>query len=119
MAFIYENPLEKGYYKVKLSRKNHNELFPKRPMRWCHRYEYYMYAGGEHMIMHRFVNTYALIVLIFMIPVYIPIVGLGGISKLYEEYKRSFLQKKYGSFSSDMVRDKKTLNCIKELNKVT
>ena len=92
---------KQGYTQFKLTKKQHNKLFPKRKIKWLDRYEYYY---NEHLIiLHRFANTKGIIVITLLFPISVLLYGFSNIKDVLDELKHAYNQKKYGSFTSDSV----------------
>jgi hypothetical protein len=101
MAYQYKNPLDLGYTKFALSKKQHNELFPKRKMLWHDRYEYYY---NEKMIMlHRFTNWKGILVNTVLFPLSVLLHGVIHFKEIWRELYRQFHQKETGDFISEHV----------------
>lgn len=103
-TYIYKDPLESGYKKFSLTRKQHNELFPYRQTSWVNKYEYYWDTNG--IILHRYDSQLMVIVNTLFFPFVVIYGGLGNWGKIIEEYKKLFNQKKYGNFVSDLISKK-------------
>lgn len=101
IKYKYDNPLDNGHKKFTLSRKQHNVLFKNRKIKWSDKYEYYY--NENHVILHRFTNIFAKIILTLAFPIMIIIHGFGNLKELIDEYKRLYREKKYGSFVSDHI----------------
>lgn len=99
--YIHKNPLEQGYKQFKLTEKQHNKLFPKRQIKWNDKYEYYYNDQG--IVLQRYGNWKAVIVVTILFPIYLLLEGLSNYKELIKEYKGMYNQKKYGSFTSDYI----------------
>ena len=106
-GYQYRSPLEDGYIKVHLSRKDHNMLFPNRKVKWCHSYEYYYKQNAFRF--DRFTSIWGKIVNVLLFPFYVLMRGLDSIDKLFQEYRSMFNEKKYGAFCSDFSYNTDTL----------
>lgn len=116
MAFKYNDPLTRGYTKFKLTRKQHNEIFPNYKVNWVVKCEYYY--KDDNILIHRFTSPLAVVVNILLIPVAVLMNGLGNIKEICRDYKRILNQKETGDFSTDFVyKDNEKFNKIKELIK--
>lgn len=96
--YVYVNPVEIGYKKFKLTRKNHNLLFKHRQMKWYNKYEYYY--NENNIIIHKFATIPYIILCTLLLPVAI---FISGYSDVMYDLKRLYNQKKSGSFTSDNV----------------
>jgi hypothetical protein len=56
--YEYINPLNKGFKKFKLNKKQHNSFFKYRQTRWFDRYEYYY--NEQEIEINRFYNKKAI-----------------------------------------------------------
>jgi hypothetical protein len=108
ITYTYQSPLEKGYTRIKVSKKLHNELFPKRKTKWHSKYHYYI--KDNTLIIEKYLNVFAKLITVVLFPVIV--LGV-GIPEAYRELKRNLFQRKYGSFSSDGVSDLEIVNRIK------
>lgn len=55
------------------------------------------------IILHKFVNLPAKILITILFPVYLLLYGISNFNDLIKEIKRGYNQKKYGSFVSDSI----------------
>jgi hypothetical protein len=99
--------------KVKLSKKLHNELFPRRKYNIFQKYEYELYEN--HLTMKRYINVFGKIFLVLVFPINVLIEGF---LEAYKETKHMLFQNKYGSWCGDTVYDKKILDVIRKANNV-
>ena len=65
--YIYKNPLDEGYKKFKLTKKQHNQLFKHKQIKWLDKYEYYINEDG--VILHRFYNWKVIILNTIFFPI--------------------------------------------------
>lgn len=98
-GYKYISPVETGHKQFNLTRKQHNELFPNRKLRWSDRYEYYY--NERHVIMHNFTNIRAKTLMTILFPFMLLIHGVVNYKEIIGEYKELYNEKKYGSFVSD------------------
>lgn len=105
MIYTYEDPLTKGYSRFKLSRKQHNQLFKYRQLKWYSflttKYEYYI--SPDDIRINRFVALPNIIFATILFPFMILIHGISNIKEILNEYKRAYNQKKYGSFINEHI----------------
>jgi hypothetical protein len=100
--YQYKCPTEKGYKKFSVPRKVHNELLPNRKLKWYVTPEYYINEENGSIEIQYFTNMIGIIANLLLFPV----VGLcHGFcdSGVYDDYKKLLNEKKYGSFSSDVI----------------
>jgi len=107
--YKYKNKIDMGYKQIFLSRKNHNELFSKRRIKFFQKYEYYIQDNS--FIMERYINIFGKVIMTFLFPVTV-FLSLKDIKKITREYAGLLKQKKYGSFVSDSVNSIETIEKI-------
>lgn len=100
-AYKYHDPVDKGYVKFKLSKKQHNEIFKYRQIKWNERYDYYY--NDEKIIMHKLTNRKAVVMCTLFFPIAIIFEGLINIKEAWMDLKKLYNQKEYGSFVSEHV----------------
>lgn len=115
--YIYKNPLDNGYKKFKLSKKTHNKLFKYRQIKWIDKYEYYY--NDKQIIFHKFYNPLVIIFNTLLFPVSVLLYGIMNFKECWLDLKKTYNQKKYGSFSSDSIPNgsdiyKKIIDIINE-----
>ena len=99
--YTYRNPVDRGYKKFNLEKKQHNYLFPKRKKKWNTRYEYYY--NNERVIIQQFSSYSAITLTTVLFPVLILFAGLSSFKEAITEMKWLFNEKKYGKFSEDWI----------------
>ena len=99
--YVYENPINQGYKQFKLTKKQHNYLFPNRKKVWKNKFEYYY--NDNNIILHLFASKRVIIANTIMFPTIVLINGLGEIKEIIKTFKGLYQQKKYGSFSGDSI----------------
>ena len=99
--YIYINPEDKGFKKIKLTKKQHNKLFPKRKIKFGENYEYYI--SDDYFEMHRFYGTIIIILNTILFPVLLLFYGLSNFKETFNDVSSLYHQKKTGSFVSDTV----------------
>lgn len=105
--YVYKNPLDNGYIKFKITKKQHNKLFKYRRLKWFNRYEYYY--SKEEIIIHNFKNLPFRIMFTIGFPLFILLNGLVNFKESFNELNMMWNQKKYGRFSSDSISSKSDL----------
>jgi len=100
MSYEYKNPLERGYKKVKLSKKYHNKLFKGRQIKWSDKYDYYL--KENNFIMHKTKNSLYIGLATILLP-FICLLSLIECFDILKEYRSLFNQKKLGKHSSDGI----------------
>lgn len=99
--YIYKDPLDQGYKQFKLTKKQHNKLFPNRQRTWKSRFEYYY--NDNNVILHLFTSRLAIILNLILFPLSVLLNGLREFKEVAESHKKLLNEKKYGSFSSDDI----------------
>lgn len=97
--YEYSDPVENGFIKIKLSRKQHNKLFPKRVKRFSDHYDYYI-SDGE-FVMHRTATLFYKIWITLLFPIVVIFGGLGNVKEIMAEYGDLYHEKERGTFMSD------------------
>jgi hypothetical protein len=114
--YKYQNPLENGYKQFYLTKKQHNSLFKYRQIRWFDKYEYYY--NDNCLILNRFYNRRSILVSTVLFPVTVLLNGLMNYKECWEDLKKMYNQKEYGSFSGDHISNgTDTYNKIMEMIK--
>ena len=101
--YKYKDPVDNGYKKIFLSKKNHNAIFQKRKIDFFHHYDYYI--KNDCFILHRTFNLKGKIALTFTLPIFI-ILNLSEAKETFIDYWKMLFSKKYGRFTSDMITNK-------------
>ncbi len=99
--YVYKNPLNNGYKKFKLSRKQHNQLFQYRQIKWYDKYEYYY--NDHEILLHKFSNVLGIVVATILFPADVLFQGLFNIKECCDELISLYNQKKYGSYIPDCI----------------
>ena len=100
--YKYVSPVDLGYKELRLTKEQHNELFPYRKIAWSYRYEYYY--NDDYIIMHRFINWKGVLFATLTFPVVVLLNGIANVKELWKELTDLYNQKETGSFDSDSVR---------------
>lgn len=118
MNYTYENPLEHGYKRFKLSRKEHNNLFPNRKISFLSQlsFKYEYYYSDSFIKIQKFITISYITLATVLAPIAFIFYGIVNFKELATEYKRVYNQKKYGSFMSDTIWSTSTVyKAIKQL----
>jgi len=99
--YIYKNPLEQGYKQFKLTRKQHNELFKYRQLKWTDKYEYYY--NDKNILIFKFASILLTILTTILFPISLLFYGLKDTKEIIQDHKKIYNQKKYGLFVSDSI----------------
>lgn len=101
MAYKYENPLDKGFERVKFTKKQHNELFPRRKIGFGQRYEYYL--SDKWLELYCFAGISIVILNTLLFPILVLLHGLTNIKEVFKEVISLYNQKETGTFTSDSI----------------
>lgn len=99
MTYQYKDPLTQGYRRVRLSKAQHNNLFPNRKIKWTDKYEYYL--SEDMFLLHKYLSLPAVVLNILLFPISLLCFGLSNFKDVLREHKEILSQKKYGKFSGD------------------
>lgn len=99
--YQYRCLTERGYTRFKITKKQHNEIFKNRKIKWTDRYEYYY--NENNIIMHKFYSKKLIVLFTILFPLIVLFTGISNIKESYSDLKRMLNQKKYGSFVSEYV----------------
>lgn len=97
MKYIYKNPLEQGYIKIKLSKEEHERIFGSRDIAF--RYEYYeskydfMYEG--------YIKLWLKIIIVILYPIRLLIDGLQEFREINKDISNLFHERERGRFYSE------------------
>lgn len=101
MAYKYKNPIDRGFKKVKFTKKQHNELFPRRKIRFGEKYEYYL--SDRWLELYCFYGIPIIILNTLLFPILILLHGLTNIKEVFKDVISLYNQKDKGSFTSDSI----------------
>ena len=99
--YVYRNPLDNGYKKFKLSKKQHNQIFKYRQIKWIDKYEYYY--NDRQIILHKFYNPLSVAINTLLFPISILANGYLHFKDCWKDLKSLYHQKQCGSFISDSI----------------
>lgn len=117
MAYKYTSPLEKGFHKFKLTKKQHNDIFKYRKIRWTDEYEYYY--NDNSILLHKFYSWRIVALSTVLFPVTIFLVGILNIKEAWRDLIKLYKQKESGSFVSEVIwsKDEKYQQVLKAMIK--
>lgn len=101
IKYHYSNPVDRGFTKFKLTKRQHNKLLKYRQMNWHDKYEYYY--NDKEIIFHRLDNWKVIILTTLLFPVIVLLHGLVNFKEAWRDLKRLYKQKQSGSFVGDSV----------------
>lgn len=99
--YKYKSPVESGYTKFKLTKKQHNGIFKNRQIRWFDKYEYYY--NDKAVILHKFSNWKVVLLSTVLFPILVLLGGILNIRDIWKELVGLYNQKEVGSFISEMT----------------
>jgi hypothetical protein len=111
--YKYTSPLDRGFTQFKLSRKQHNEIFKNRPLKWFGKCEYYY--KEKSILIHTFTRPIAVLINTLLFPMILVFIGLGNIKEAWRELIEMYNQKQLGSFVSEYVHSEKRINQIMDI----
>lgn len=97
--YQYTDPVDNGCTKIKLSRKQHDKLFPNRKRSIFTHYDYYI--GDDKMVLHRTTSLFWKTVVTIGFPVVILGYGIFNFKEVLKEYHELYNQKRLGHFGAD------------------
>lgn len=98
-TYIYQDPVELGYKKINLTRKDKKYLGI-RP-KWQSRYVLFYREDG--VIVHTYYTKRLKATVILLFPVIVAFEGITNFWKVYREVVGLVLEKKYGTFVQDRI----------------
>ena len=101
MDYQYINPVSQGYKEIKISKEDHNRLFPYRKIKLMDKYRYYL--SNNNFIMHRFMSLPAVIFNTILFPISLLMNGIKNYKEVFYELYKMYHQRKCGAFVSDCV----------------
>ena len=102
--YVYKCPTEDGMKMIKLSKKQHKNLFKHDKLHWTYTHEYYI--SDEKIVIHKLSSKTIIILALLFLP--FPLI-VDGVTKVAQDYKDLLNEKKYGSFVSKTIwRNDKT-----------
>ncbi len=99
--YIYKSPVDNGFIKFKLSRRQHKKLFPKIKRNWMNHRDYYI--SKDEFIMHGTPTILFKIVAILFFPVFVLLGGFLNIKQMIQGYYDLFHVKGCGDFEMNSV----------------
>lgn len=103
--YKYVSPVEKGMTQVYISKEEHNKLFLHEPRHWQNRFEYFI--SDEKVELHRFDSNLAVFLIFLLSPISLLLMGFSNWSEFVMDLKKTWNQKKYGSFCSSVFWKKR------------
>lgn len=101
MGYEFKYTEDNGFQKVHISKKDHNDMFEYRQIKWCDKYEYYLNEDTGQFVMIKLTSFPAKILATVAYPLLILLHGIVNYKEVNTEIYRMWNQKKTGSFSGD------------------
>lgn len=99
MSYVYENPTTKGFIKIPVSVRTHNQLFPMRKRKFGAKVEYYYLPEGGRLTVQYFTSNWAKIAIISLM--FIPAIFMQGIPETIRDTADLIYERKRGKFCED------------------
>jgi hypothetical protein len=99
--YKYTDPVDSGFTKFKLTKKQHNEIFPKRKIKWTDRYEYFY--NKHSILLHKFASWKAVLLSTILLPLIILLEGIANIKDIWREIVGLYKQKELGKFVPERI----------------
>lgn len=97
--YQYRDPVDNGCTKIKLTRKQHKQLFKNQPLGLVRHYDYYI--GDDKLIVHRTTSLFWKTVVTIGFPIIALGYGIFNIKEVLREYHELYNEKRLGHFRSD------------------
>lgn len=101
MDYEYESPVTHGAEVIRVSRKEHNQIFPKRKQRFGMKVEYYFFREHHTLKIQYFISWWAKALL--MTIAFIPAVLIDGIPRTIKAFGDAIHERKRGKFQEDVI----------------
>lgn len=99
MTYEYINPCEKGFLRIAVSRKQHNQMLPNRKQRFGAKVEYYWQPEKKIFEAQYFCATWMKIPIIAVM--FVPAILMNGIPETLRDTGDLIHERKRGKFSAD------------------
>lgn len=101
MSYVYESPIAKGYMKIPVTIKKHNEIFPHRKRKIGASIEYYYHPESQTMKIQYFTSAWVKVVIITL--GFIPAVFVQGIPETIRDTTNLIYERSRGKFVEDTL----------------
>lgn len=98
--YSYKNPINNGFVKFKLTKKEYNKIFNNNKINFFHKIDCYYSEEKNTIKIEKFINNFSIFINILMFPFVFILYGVLNYKKTINEYKIMLNQKKYGKFIS-------------------
>lgn len=99
VTYKYENPCEKGFVRIPVSRAIHNRLLPNRKQRFGAKIEYYFDPESQIFEAQYFTSAWMKVLLIIVM--FLPAVIMQGVPQTIRDIGDVIHQRERGKFTSD------------------
>ena len=100
--YKYECPSERGYSRLRLKGKDKKTILKFRKNNLFQKQVWWLSEDKSHVEVEHYATFLAKFLQILLFPIYGLMYGFFN-HELYDDYKRLLFQKRYGSFSSDVI----------------
>lgn len=100
MTYKYVDPLTQGYKQVKITRKQHRELFSDK-LHWTTKVEYYI--RSDSLLVHKTTNWVGWAIMTLLIPYLIAYEGIQGWEDSKRSLKQFYREKKFGKHTEHKI----------------
>lgn len=101
MSYVYESPIAKGYMKIPVTVKKHNQIFPLRKRKIGANVEYYYQPESQTMKIQYFTSAWAKAAIITL--GFIPSIFLQGIPQTIRDTADLIYERRRGKFVEDTL----------------
>lgn len=101
MSYVFKYTEANGFKQVYVSRRDHNQMFKNRKIKWHEKYEYFLNQEIGQFVMINLTNTPAKLLSTALYPVALILNGVVNYKELNREICRMWNQKETGSFYGD------------------
>lgn len=103
--YSYKNPINNGFVKFKLTKKEYNKFFKNNKINFFHKIDCYYSEDKKTIKIEKFINNFSIFINLLMFPFVFILFGVLNYKNTINEYKIMLNQKKYGNFMSYTIFD--------------
>lgn len=101
MSYVFKYTEANGFKQVNVSKRDHNQVFKNRRIKWYEKYEYFLNEETDQFVMINLTNLPAKLLSTALYPVALILNGVVNYKELNREIYNMWNQKETGSFSGD------------------